>query len=80
MALYSQKTSECLLLSEEQFFLALYLSRLSNTKYPQHNKLCDGSFAHWKAKIKLHRGLSKERRKKDDSLLLGELLKTTPFF
>jgi len=33
-------------------------------KIPNTTNSCDGSFAHWKAKVKLHRGLSKERRKK----------------
>lgn len=31
---------------------------------PNTTNSCDGSFAHWKNKVKLHRGLSKERRKK----------------
>lgn len=31
---------------------------------PNTTNSCDGSFAHWKNKIKIHRGLSKERRKK----------------
>ena len=31
---------------------------------PNTTNTCDGSFAHWKNKLKLHRGLSRERRRK----------------
>jgi hypothetical protein len=31
---------------------------------PNTTNSCDGSFAHWKQKVKIHRGLSKERRLK----------------
>jgi len=37
---------------------------------PNTTNSCDGSFAHWKAKVKLHRGLSKTRRKKMIDFLL----------
>ena len=31
-------------------------------KIPKTTNSCDGSFAHWKGKIKLHRGLRRDRR------------------
>ena len=31
---------------------------------PNTTNSCDGSFAHWKSKVKLHRGLKKERKRK----------------
>lgn len=31
---------------------------------PNTTNTCDGSFAHWKNKLKLHRGLNRERRRK----------------
>lgn len=31
-------------------------------KIPTTTNSCDGSFAHWKNKVKIHRGLSKKRR------------------
>jgi hypothetical protein len=34
---------------------------------------CDGSFGHWKGKVKLHRGLSIERKKQMISEFLGSL-------
>lgn len=37
---------------------------------PNTTNSCDGSFAHWKSKVKLHRGLSKKRRKKMIDYLL----------
>lgn len=37
---------------------------------PKTTNSCDGSFAHWKNKIKLHRGLSKERKRKMIEYLL----------
>ena len=46
-------------------------------KYPELNipnttNSCDGSFAHWKAKVKLHRGLRKDRRTKMINYLLAK--------
>jgi len=45
-------------------------------KYPDLNipnttNSCDGSFAHWKQKVKIHRGLIKERRNKVINFLLN---------
>ena len=40
-------------------------------KIPNTTNSCDGSFAHWKQKIKIHRGLRKERRNKMISFLLN---------
>lgn len=45
-------------------------------KFPEFNipnttNSCDGSFAHWKQKIKIHRGLIKERRNKLINFLLS---------
>lgn len=37
---------------------------------PKTTNSCDGSFAHWKSKVKLHRGLAKERKKKMIDYLL----------
>jgi hypothetical protein len=37
---------------------------------PNTTNSCDGSFAHWKQKVKIHRGLSKERRTKMINYLL----------
>ncbi len=37
---------------------------------PNTTNSCDGSFAHWKNKIKIHRGLTKERRRKMINYLL----------
>jgi len=37
---------------------------------PNTTNSCDGSFAHWKNKVKLHRGLSKKRRKQMIDALL----------
>lgn len=44
-------------------------------KYPELNipnttNSCDGSFAHWKQKVKIHRGLRKHRRNKMINFLL----------
>ena len=38
-------------------------------KYPDLNipnttNTCEGSFAHWKSKVKIHRGLSRKRKEK----------------
>lgn len=38
---------------------------------PTTTNSCDGSFAHWKNKVKIHRGLSKERRAKMINFLLA---------
>ena len=47
-------------------------------KYPELNipnttNSCDGSFAHWKQKLKIHRGLTKERRNKLINYLLNSM-------
>lgn len=39
---------------------------------PNTTNSCDGSFAHWKAKTKIHRGLKKNRRKKMIEALLAQ--------
>lgn len=39
-------------------------------KIPKTTNSCDGSFAHWKSKVKLHRGLTKERKRKMIDYLL----------
>lgn len=39
-------------------------------KMPNTTNSCDGSFAHWKGKLGVHRGLSKERRSKMMNYLL----------
>lgn len=36
--------------------------RCPELKIPTTTNSCDGSFAHWKNKVKIHRGLSKKRR------------------
>lgn len=40
-------------------------------KIPNTTNSCDGSFAHWKQKVKIHRGLTKARRNKMINYLLG---------
>ena len=47
-------------------------------KYPELNipnttNSCDGSFAHWKQKLKIHRGLTKHRRNKMTNYLLNSM-------
>jgi len=42
-------------------------------KIPTTTNSCDGSFAHWKYKVKLHRGLKKHRRSK----MIHSLLKNS---
>jgi hypothetical protein len=52
---------------------SLYLytwKRFPNLQIPNTTNSCDGSFAHWKAKVKLHRGLRKDRRAKMIHFLL----------
>jgi hypothetical protein len=39
---------------------------------PTTSNSCEGSFAHWKAKIKIHRGLRKDRRTKMIAFLLAK--------
>ena len=39
---------------------------------PHTTNSCDGSFAHWKNKVKIHRGLRKERRAKMIAFLLSK--------
>lgn len=40
---------------------------------PNTTNSCDGSFAHWKNKIELHRGIQKKRKKKMVDFLLEDL-------
>jgi hypothetical protein len=52
---------------------ALYLytwKRYTDLAIPNTTNSCDGSFAHWKAKVKIHRGLRKDRRAKMIRFLL----------
>lgn len=39
---------------------------------PNTTNSCDGSFAHWKQKLKIHRGLKKHRRNKMINFLLSQ--------
>ena len=39
---------------------------------PNTTNSCDGSFAHWKQKVKIHRGLKRERRNKMVNFLLNQ--------
>lgn len=39
---------------------------------PNTTNSCDGSFAHWKQKVKIHRGLRKGRRNKVVNYLLNQ--------
>lgn len=39
---------------------------------PNTTNSCDGSFAHWKQKLKIHRGLKKHRRNKMITFLLSQ--------
>jgi hypothetical protein len=39
---------------------------------PNTTNSCDGSFAHWKAKVKIHRGIRKDRRVKMTQALLAQ--------
>ena len=41
-------------------------------KIPNTTNSCDGSFAHWKQKVKIHRGLRKHRRNKVINYLLNQ--------
>ncbi len=41
-------------------------------KIPTTTNSCDGSFAHWKNKVKIHRGLSKKRRSQMINHLLAK--------
>ena len=45
--------------------------RLPELRIPTTTNSCDGSFAHWKAKVKIHRGLRKSRRAKMIKTLLA---------
>lgn len=40
---------------------------------PNTTNSCDGSFAHWKNKVKLHRGIQKNRKKKMIDFLLEDI-------
>jgi predicted ATPase len=46
--------------------------RLPDLSIPTTTNSCDGSFAHWKAKVKIHRGLRKNRRAKMIKSLLAQ--------
>lgn len=39
---------------------------------PNTTNSCDGSFAHWKQKLKIHRGLREDRRNKVINFLLND--------
>jgi hypothetical protein len=43
-----------------------------NLRLPTTTNSCDGSFAHWKAKVKIHRGLRHDRRSKMIHFLLTQ--------
>lgn len=43
----------------------------SELKIPSTTNSCDGSFAHWKNKVKIHRGLSQKRKQKMINFLLA---------
>lgn len=53
----------------EYLFTTCYYPELS---IPNTTNSCDGSFAHWKAKIKIHRGISKKRRSQMINFLLSQ--------
>jgi len=46
--------------------------RFPESAIPTTTNSCDGSFAHWKAKIKIHRGLRHDRRSKMIAALLSK--------
>ena len=46
--------------------------RFPDRAVPTTTNSCDGSFAHWKNKVKIHRGLKKERRAKMIRFLLSK--------
>lgn len=46
--------------------------KLPELSIPRTTNSCDGSFAHWKNKVKIHRGLKKERRSKMIQFLLSK--------
>jgi hypothetical protein len=46
--------------------------RFPERNIPHTTNSCDGSFAHWKNKVKIHRGLKKERRIKMIQFLLAK--------
>jgi hypothetical protein len=50
-------------------WLFTYLEYLENA-IPNTTNTCDGSFSHWKNKVKIHRKLAKQRRKKMIDTLL----------
>ena len=50
-------------------FLFTY-KRFPDRAIPHTTNSCDGSFAHWKNKVKIHRGLKKDRRAKMIRFLL----------
>ena len=77
MALHPQRLRSAYS-SLKQSSLALHLSRFSRAYIPNTTNSCDGSFAHWKSKVKLHRGLSKRRKKW--SIIFWKFLKTPIFF
>ena len=51
-------------------YLFTYLE-YSELNMPNTTNSCDGSFAHWKNKVKIHRGLRKDRRRKMINYLLS---------
>ena len=56
-------------LTNNQEYLFSY-KNIQNVSIPNTTNSCDGSFAHWKSKVKIHRGLRKHRRAKMINFLL----------
>ena len=61
--------SACRSLKTNLPYLFTYLD-YPELKIPNTTNSCDGSFAHWKGKLGVHRGLAKERRRKMMNYLL----------
>ena len=57
-------------LTSNQEYLFSY-KNIQNLAIPNTTNSCDGSFAHWKSKVKIHRGLRKNRRAKMIDFLLN---------
>jgi len=52
-------------------YLFMY-KKFPELNIPNTTNSCDGSFAHWKQKVKIHRGLSRQRRNKMINYLLNK--------
>lgn len=69
---YQHKRLRSAVRSLEQNMLYLFTyQRFPSLNIPNTTNSCDGSFAHWKQKIQIHRGLKKHRRKKMLDTLLS---------